>query len=127
MPILNISDNGYWAVNGTPIYTPTDVTIEHENIVAPESGRVESGYNRIVWVRRDVHKVNLTFKYLTGAEAAFLKNLMQGQEFTFTYYDNGIQSLYGYCGKCNVTQKNLSVYADEGGLCADFKANVIEM
>lgn len=127
MPILKISDKGYWAVNGTPIYTPTDVGFDHDNIVSPESGRVESGYNRITWVRRDVRKVNLTYKLLTGAEAQYLKNLMQGQEFTFTYYDNGIQSFYGYCGKCNWTLKNLSVYPDEGGLCADFKANVVEM
>jgi len=127
MPILKMCENGYWAVNGTPLYVPTEINISHDNIVAPETGRTESGYNRIVWVRRDVRKVSMKFKRLTGAENEYLKNLLQGQEFVFTYYDNGIQTMNGYCGKCDSDQKNLSAYADEGGLYENFKANVVEM
>lgn len=127
MPILKMCENGYWAVDSNPIYVPTSVEFEHDNVVSPESGRVESGYNRITWVRRDVRKVLMTFRFLTGAEAEYLKDLLQGKEFVFTYYDNGIKSMNGYCGRCNWSQKNLSAYANEGGLCENFKANVVEM
>lgn len=119
--------NGYWAVNGTPIYVPDSINIGHDNVVSSDTGRTESGVMHITWVRRDVRKVELTYEKLTGAEVAYMRNLMQGQEFTFTYYDNGIQSMSGYTGKCDYDQKDLSQYADEGGLCKDFKVNVVEM
>ena len=125
--IGKLDTRGYWAVNGTPIYVPDDIQIEHDNIVTPESGRTESGKMRITWVRRDVVKVELGYKYLTGAEVDYMKNLMQGKEFTFTYYDNGIQRISAYCGKCSYGQKNLGSYTDAGGLYDTFKINAVEM
>ena len=69
----------------------------------------------------------MTFKFLTGNEVAYMRNLMQGREFTFTYYDNGLVSIHAYVGKNQYKQHNLTLYADEGGLYEDFKINVIEM
>lgn len=129
MGIAKLCTNGYWAVNGTPIYVPSEsgISIEHDNIVSSDSGRVESGKMHITWVRRDVRKVSLTYKRITGAEIEYMRELMQGQEFQFTYYDNGIKSFDGYCGKSSYTQKNLSLHPDEGGEYTDFKINVEEM
>lgn len=128
MGLATLDTNGYWAVNGTPIYVPTDITIEHDNVVSPESGRVESGIMRITWVRRDVRKVNLTFKHITGDEVAYMVNLMQGKEFTFNYYDMGtIQTISAYVGKCSYNQRRLDVHPEQGGLYDDFKINVVEM
>ena len=112
----------------TDIYIPSSIKVEHENIVGPDSGRLESGYMHIDWVRRDVTKVFLTYDYLTGSEAAYLKSLMQGKEFRFKFYDEGRMLLLDvYCGKCSYEQKNLSVRAADGGLYKDFKINVEEM
>lgn len=127
MGLCKICKNGYWAVNGTPIYVPTSVTISHDNITAPETGRTESGKMRIVWVRRRVVKVELAFDLITGAEVEAMSTLMQGQEFSFTYYDNGIKTIDAYCGRDSYTQRNLSRYPDEGGVYKDFKINVEEM
>lgn len=127
MPILKLCDNGYWAVNGTPIYVPTSINISHDNIVSPESGRKESGHNHIVWVIPDVPKASLTYKRLTGAECKFLRDLMQGKVFNLTYYDLEIQTIEVYCGRCEYEQINLSAYASEGGLYGNFKANMILM
>jgi len=127
MGVAKLDILGYWAVNGSPIYVPTSIDVEHDNVVTPDSGRVESGVMRITWVRTDVRKVILAYRRLTGAEVEYMRNLMQGKEFTFTYYDNGIQTLYGYCGRNSYKQKNLSIYTDQGGLCEDFKIDVVEM
>ena len=123
----SLDTNGYWKVNGTAIYVPTEIDVEHDNIVSSDSGRTESGMMHINWVRRDVRKVDLTYESITAAEVEYMLNLMQGREFTFTYYDNGVKTMSAYCGKCSYSQKNLSVYANEGGLYKDFKINVIEM
>ena len=127
MSIGKLATNGWWAVNGTPIYTPSDVEIDHDNMVSSDSGRVESGEMHITWIRGDIRKVNMTFKHLTGDEVNYMLNLMQGREFTFTYYDNGVQTISAYVGKCNYKQKTLALYESEGGLYTDFKINVIEM
>ena len=81
----------------------------------------------ITWIRRDLRKVNMTFKYLTGIEKDFMVNLMQGKEFSFTYYDSGLVTITAYVGKCQYKQHTLALYGDEGGLYEDFKINVIEM
>ncbi len=127
MGICKKCTNGYWAVNGTPIYVPSSVTIENDNIVSSDSGRVESGMMYISWVRPTVRKVKLTYDHITGLEVAFMHNLMQGREFTFTYYDNGIQTMSAYAGKDSYTQKNLGKYVSEGGEYKDFSIDVIEM
>ena len=129
MGLAKLCTNGYWAVDGTPIYVPSagGVQIDHDNIVGPDSGRVESGKMHIDWVRTDVVKVSLTYDELTGAEVEYMRNLMQGKEFEFTYYDNGVKTIQGYCGKNTYSQQNLALYATEGGKYKGFKINVEEM
>ncbi len=127
MAVGKLDTQGRWAVNGRAIYIPSEVEIQHENMVSSDSGRVESGEMHITWIRTDIRKVNMTFKYLTGDEVDYMLNLMQGQEFTFTYVDNEITTISAYVGKCSYKQKTLALYESEGGLYTDFKINVIEM
>ena len=119
--------NGYWAVDGTPIYVPSTVVIENDNIVSSDSGRTESGLMYINWVRPTVRKIKLTYSDITGMEVAQMHNLMQGKEFRFTYYDNGVQTISAYAGKDSYTQSDLSRYSGEGGYYKDFTIDVIEM
>ena len=116
-------------MDGTPIYVPSasGVSFENDNIVSPDSGRVESGKMHITWIRRTQRKIELTYERLTGAEKDLMHNLMQGREFTFTYFDNGIKVIQAYAGKDSYTQKNLGVHQSEGGLYENYKINVIEM
>ena len=127
MGICKKCTNGYWAVDGEPIYVPTSVIIENDNIVSPDSGRVESGLMYISWVRPTVRKIKLTFEKITALEVAFMHNLMQGKEFNFTYYDNGIQTMSAYAGKDSYTQKNLGNHVDSGGEYENYTIDVIEM
>lgn len=127
MGIGKLAENGEWAVNGTPIYIPSSVEIDHDNMVSSDSGRMESGEMHITWIRSDIAKVNTTYKYLTGNEVNWLLSMMQGKEFTYTFPDNGLKSIRAYTGKCSYSQYTLSKYTEEGGLYKDFKINVIEM
>ena len=127
MGVCKKCSNGYWGVDGAPIYVPTSVTVENDNIVSADSGRAESGLMYISWVRPTVRKIKLTYEKITGQEVAFMHNLMQGREFNFTYYDNGIKTIQAYAGKDSYTQSNLAVYPNEGGLYKDFTIDVIEM
>lgn len=128
MAIAKLDTDGYWMVDSTHIYIPApNVKIEHTNVASADSGRTEDGVMHINWVRTDVRKVNMVYSALTGDEKDFLLNLMQGKEFTFTYWDNGAKSFSGYVGECNYEAYAPGLYASEGGLYRNFSINVIEL
>lgn len=90
MSINRLDTNGYWKVNNSAIYVPaTPCKVERSNIAGSSSGRDETGLMHIDWVRRDVVKVYLKYNAMTASELAYMVNLMQGKEFTFTYRDQG--------------------------------------
>lgn len=127
MGICKLCTNGHWAVNGTPIYTPdSGVPDDNDNIVSSDTGRAESGFMYITWVRPTVRTVKLTYKWLTGKEKDLLHNLMQGKEFKLTYFDSGVKTMSAYGGKDNYTLVDSSLYASEGGLYKDYSITVTE-
>lgn len=127
MGIAKMCKNGYWAVDGIPLYVPTEIDISHDNIVTNDSGRVESGFMHITWVRGDVCTISFKYAKLTGAECEYIRNLVQGRVYTLTYYDNGIKTMRAYTGKNDYSQQNLSVYDDDGGMYKSLKFNAVEM
>lgn len=127
MTINTLSSN--WTVDGTQIYIPAcDIQIQHTNIASSDSGRTEDGIMHIDWVRRDIVKVNLQWKVMTGEELAYVMNLLQGKEFTFVYYDMGsTHSIDAYCGESTYTKYSDVLAAESGGIYTDVAINVIEM
>lgn len=124
---INKLSSGRWAVNGEPIYIPTSAVFTNDNIVSSDTGRTESGHMYITWVRPTVRTVKLTYDQITGVEISFMHSLMQGKEFSFTYYDNGIKSMQAYAGKDSYTLCDPSLYAGEGGLYKNYSIDIIEM
>ena len=126
MTINTLDTKGYWTVNGTPIYVPQGCKVEHSNVVSSDSGRDESGYMHITWLRRDVRKVYLTWNYLTGSELAYMMNLMQGKEFTFKFLNNSsTASISGYVGESSYEHYNYSSFYNDK-VYKNFSINVIE-
>lgn len=126
MTINKLDTNGYWMVGSTHIYIPaTPCKIEHSNITGSSTGRDESGYMHIDWVRRDVRKVYLTYKAITGTELAYMMNLMQGKEFSFTFLqDNVVQTINAYVGECSYESYS---YVIGDMVYTNFSINVIEL
>lgn len=105
MGLRKLDTTGMWKVNDSPIYVPdTDVGIEYHSLASEDSGRDESGYMHIVWVRTDLRKVKLKYALMTGEELAYMRNLMQGKEFLFTYADeNKASTFQAYTSKIDAT------------------------
>ena len=126
MPIAKISD-GSWAVDGVPIYSPAEPAYDHEGLQSGDSGRAEDGYMIKEWVRTDVRNVELSYPYLTGQEKDWLLSLVQGRDFSFTYYDNGQQFISSaYCNKFSYKGYNRHRMADEGGVYKDVRFKIVE-
>ena len=121
--------DGRWKVGNTFIPQPQEVHIEHTNVTSDDSGRDENGVMHITWKRTDVRKVAMKWKALTGNEVEFIRNLMQGKSYTFTYYDNGSKTMTAYTGDndYNIYSYNPNLYGNEGGLYTDFSIDAVEM
>lgn len=126
MAINKLDTNGYWKVGNTPIYIPsTPCKIEHSNVTGSDTGRDESGYMHIDWLRRDVRKIFLVYNAITGAEVDFLLNLMQGKEFTFTFLEGDtVETIDAYVGECSY---EAYTYWSGEKVYTKFSMNVIEM
>lgn len=116
MGYCKVDNTGHWAVNGTPLFVPSaGIKVTHTNVAGSSSGRTEDGVMHIDWVRRDVRKVELKYKAMTGAELDTLVGLMQGQEFSFTFSDRGsVHTMNAYASECSYTYTSeaLDIYTD---------------
>lgn len=129
MSIGVLAQNGEWAVDGTPIYVPAPNTqVSHESIQSADTGRTEDGVMHIDWVRTNMVKVSMVWKYLTGNEVATLESLMQGKEFTLSYLDKGsVHTASVYVSNLSYKKVTDAKYTGEGGLYRDITANAIEI
>lgn len=129
MGIGIMDTNGRWAADGTPFYVPAGGTeVDHESIQSADTGRTEDGVMHIDWVRRNMVKVSMKWLYLTGKEVALLEDLMQGKEFTLTYFDKGsAHTANVYVSTIKYQKESDALYASEGGLYSNIAINAIEI
>ena len=117
---------GEWKVNDSHLYIPSaGIRVEHSNLAGSSSGRTEDGVMHIDWVRRDIRKVYLQWKVLTGTELNYILGLMQGKEFTLTFKDRGlVQTMSAYSSESSYTYYSAALGED---IYTDVSINAIEM
>lgn len=127
MKINKLDTTGSWAINGQPIYVPSNgISVEHTNVAAASSGRTEDGRMHIDWVRPDVRKVHLQYKAMSGTELDYMMSLMQGKEYVLTFRDRGgIHTMSAYTGESRYTFYSGALGDDD--LYTDVSLNAIEM
>ena len=84
LTINTLDTQGNWMVGNSHIYIPsTPCKVEHSNVTAAETGRDETGYMHIYWLRRDVRKVFLKYNAITESEVAYLESLMRQKPLAY--------------------------------------------
>lgn len=123
MGYCRIDTTGSWAINGTPIYVPgQNIDIQHDNLTGSSTGRTQDGVMHIDWIRRNLVKVSLTYPAMTGEEMRTIRNLTQGQEFSFTFPDGGeVRTINAYAG-----QTKYKFYSKALDIYTGVQVNVIE-
>ena len=123
--MAKLDTTGTWKVNSSPLYIPSaGIRVEHTNLAGSSSGRTEDGVMHIEWVRRDIRKVNLQWKVLTGSELNYILGLMQGKEFTLTFKDRGmVQTMSAYSSESSYTYYSAALGED---IYTDISINAIE-
>lgn len=116
--------NNYWAVDSTPIYTPSTFKFNNSCLLSSDSKRVESGKYYLTWVRRGIRVMNITYSLITAKEVSFLRDLMFGKEFQFTFFDNGIQTIDAFATKDSYSAYLMNEFREEGGLYKNYTIEI---
>lgn len=127
MGICKLSENGHWAVDGVPIYTPTGFTISKSSILSSDSKRTESGKQYLTWIRTGVRTGKMVYDSITAEEVAELDDRMLGKEFAFTYEDNGVKTMQAFARKSSYSIHRLNVYPEFGGLYKNYTIDIEEV
>ena len=124
--MAKLDTTGSWKVNSSPLYVPSaGIQVSHTNLAGSSSGRTEDGIMHIDWIRRDIRKVHLQWKVLTGTELEYILGLMQGKEFTLTFKDRGkVQTMNAYSSESSYTYYSAALGED---IYTDVSINAIEM
>jgi hypothetical protein len=117
---------GEWMIDDKHLYIPSaGIQVSHSNLAGSSSGRTEDGVMHIDWIRRDIRKVHLQWKVLTGSEMDYVMGLMQGKEFTLTFRDRGrVQTMRAYSSESSYTYYSAALGED---IYTDVSINAIEM
>jgi hypothetical protein len=124
--MAKLDTTGTWKVNDKPLYVPSaGIQVSHTNLAGSSSGRTEDGIMHIDWIRRDIRKVHLQWKVLTGSEMDYVMGLMQGKEFTLTFKDRGkVQTMNAYSSESSYNYYSAALGED---IYTDVSINAIEM
>ena len=124
--MAKLDTTGTWKVNDSPLYVPSaGIQVSHTNLAGSSSGRTEDGKMHIDWIRRDIRKVHLQWKVLTGREMDYVMGLMQGKEFTLTFKDRGkVQTMKAYSSESSYNYYSAALGED---IYTDVSINAIEM
>ena len=123
--MAKLDTTGTWKVDNSPLYVPSaGIQVSHTNLAGSSSGRTEDGIMHIDWVRRDIRKVHLQWKVLTGSEMDYVMGLMQGKEFTLTFKDRGkVQTMQAYSSESSYNYYSAALGED---IYTDVSINAIE-
>ena len=124
--MAKLDTTGTWKVNDSPLYVPSaGIQVSHTNLAGSSSGRTEDGIMHIDWIRRDIRKVHLQWKVLTGSEMDYVMGLMQGKEFTLTFKDRGkVQTMNAYSSESSYNYYSAALGED---IYTDVSINAIDM
>lgn len=84
---MALRNKGDFIINNTYTFTPKSLKPSFDSLAAANSGRTDDGTMHIYWVLRRIRKLEIEMPPCTSAEAAAILDLVQGREYTITYWD----------------------------------------
>lgn len=83
---MALTSKGHFKVNGKE-FAAKAIKVGFESLSGSDSGRTEDGVMHINWIFRRIRKVEITMPPCTSEEVSALLSLVQGQEYSLTYFD----------------------------------------
>lgn len=95
---MNILTSEY-KIDGKNIYEPhLQLNESVESMLDENSGTTDDGKMHVRWIRDKIHKFTIQYNLMTESEYEYMKALLLGKTFMFTYPKNGQSTtLECYC------------------------------
>lgn len=122
--MLRLSEQ--WKINGKPIYTPSiNTQYNWESVSGPNAGRTDDAVMHPEFIREQLTKIGLKYPVMNSEELSYLKSLIQGKEYTLTYFspDTGFTEMNCYTSGGSAV---LFTATKQNGLWRDVTFNCIE-
>ncbi len=124
---MALTSKGHFKI-GTNEFAAKSIKVGIDSIAAPNSGRTDDGVQHIYWVLRRCRKVEIEMPPTKDrAMIANLLNLVQGREYSITYFDpidNAERTLQVYTSKSESDMYSGVIY---NGVLQGVKFNAIEL
>lgn len=83
---MALTSKGHFKIGNTE-FLAKSIKSNFESLASEDSGRTDDGVMHINWVLRKIRKVEIEMPPCTSLEASRILSLVQGQEYTLTYWD----------------------------------------
>lgn len=84
---MALTSQGHFQINGDKEFVAKSLRVGFESLSGEDSGRTDDGVMRINWIFRKIRKVEIEMPPCSSADVAKLLGLVQGKEYSLTYYD----------------------------------------
>ena len=121
-----LTSKGHFKI-GNKEFKAKNIKVGFESLAGSDSGRTEDGVMHIDWIFRRIRKVEIELPTCDAGEVARLLSLVQGQEYTLTYFDP-LENNYKQIG-CYTSNSSADCYSGvvRGGLYQGVSFNAIEL
>lgn len=84
---MSLTNHGCIKINGANEFSPKSCKITWESLSSEDSGRTADGVMHNTFIRGKIRKLEITLKPCTPSYASAIMNLVQGQQYSITYFD----------------------------------------
>lgn len=84
---MALTSKGHFIINGLYEFKAKSLKVNYESLAGPNSGRTSAGNMVIDWIYRRIRKLEIEMAPSTASDINTLLALVQGQEYTITYFD----------------------------------------
>lgn len=84
---MALLSTGHFQINGNKQFKAKSIKVGFESLTSENTGRTDDGVLHIDWVFRRIRKIEIEMPPLTSPEASNILSLVQGQEYSLTYFD----------------------------------------
>lgn len=124
---MSLTARGKIKINNSQEFDVKNINPRWESIQTANSGRSDDGVMHIFWVKRKVRKLEITLPPSTASQVNAVLSLVQGQEYTLTYFDplaNAEKTINVYTSNSSANMYSGVLY---NGLWQDVTFNAIEL
>jgi hypothetical protein len=84
---MSLSNKGHFLIDDNNEFVAMGITIRYKSLLSPNSGMTADGVSHLEWVMSKKREIEITMPPMTAAELSTLYSLVQGKEYSLTFYD----------------------------------------